>query len=451
MPDFSVNSFVLNLKAFDLTVPLDSGRFSDITSVEKYPSEIGFSGARLGLKNLVFSQSPSLKCSLLNLDKDPVCFSFWPYQPIDASQKKWTTQASYISLSLETYNELSAQKKHSDFSLDLWTCVEVQDMCFEAAMVTCDGTPLMTLPPPDGIVRIGVSFKQCVSNTSVEQLFFVLDLYSYFGRISEKISKIGKSYKQSKDESLKEQIIEKVPSDTSVCLTLNELELKFLESSLHDVQGMPLVQFDAEDLFVKVTHRSLGGAFAVSTSLTWDSVQVDCVGTDGLLAHENDIEPSINHELQENKNGFPHMRAVFWTDNQRKYLKKTHPFLELSMIHVMPYNVKDMECHCLTVSSKISGVRLGGGMNYTEALLHRFGILGEDGGPGEGLLKGIKHLSSGPLANLFKSSHLITVNQEKGMDSGVILPSQRTLWHDNLIYGCLMLNFLFHPLLFCNC
>lgn len=423
MPDFSVNSFVLNLKSFDLTVPLDSERFSDITGVEKYPSETGFSGARLGLKNLVFSQSPSLNCNLLNLDKDPVCFSFWPYQPIDASQKKWTTQASHISLSLETYNELTVQKKHSDFSLDLWTCVEVQDMCFEAAMVTCDGTPLMTLPPPDGIVRIGVSCKRCISNTSVEQLFFVLDLYSYFGRVSEKIAKIGKSSKQNKDGSLKEQLIEKVPSDTSVSLTLNELQLKFLESSLHDVQGMPLVQFGAEDLFVKITHRSLGGAFAVSTSLTWDSVLVNCVDTDGLLTHENGIEAGINHELLENRNEFPHMRAVFWTDNQRKYSKKTHPFLELSMIHVMPYNVKDMECHCLTVSSKISDVRLGGGMNYTEALLHRFGIFGEDGGPGEGLLKGINNLSSGPLANLFKSSHLITINQEKGTDSDVILAS----------------------------
>ena len=45
-------------------------------------------------------------------------------------------------------------------------------------------------------------------------------------------------------------------------------------------------------------------------------------------------------------------------------------------------------------------------MTYTESLLHRFGILGPDGGPGEGLLRGLKDLSSGPLAKLFKSSHL---------------------------------------------
>jgi len=65
-----------------------------------------------------------------------------------------------------------------------------------------------------------------------------------------------------------------------------------------------------------------------------------------------------------------------------------------------------MECHSLNVSAKVSGVRLGGGMTYTESLLHRFGILGPDGGPGEGLLRGLKDLSSGPLAKLFKSSHL---------------------------------------------
>jgi hypothetical protein len=65
-----------------------------------------------------------------------------------------------------------------------------------------------------------------------------------------------------------------------------------------------------------------------------------------------------------------------------------------------------MECHSLNVSAKVSGVHLGGGISYTESLLRRFGILGPDGGPGEGLLRGLKDLSSSLLAKLFKSSHL---------------------------------------------
>nr|CAB3485837.1 unnamed protein product [Digitaria exilis] len=71
------------------------------------------------------------------------------------------------------------------------------------------------------------------------------------------------------------------------------------------------------------------------------------------------------------------------------------------------------EITSLNVSAKVSGVRLGGGMTYTESLLHRFGILGPDGGPGEGLLRGLKDLSSGPLAKLFKSSHLTEEENER--------------------------------------
>ncbi|GKV45808.1 hypothetical protein SLEP1_g52853 [Rubroshorea leprosula] len=77
------------------------------------------------------------------------------------------------------------------------------------------------------------------------------------------------------------------------------------------------------------------------------------------------------------------------------------------------------------VSASISGVRLGGGMNYTEALLHRFGILGLDGGPGEELSKGLENISAGPLAKLLKPSALIDDlakggNLEGEKDSGFL-------------------------------
>lgn len=43
-------------------------------------------------------------------------------------------------------------------------------------------------------------------------------------------------------------------------------------------------------------------------------------------------------------------------------------------------------------------------MAYNEALLHRFGVFGADGGPGPGVEKVIKNLTRGSLANLFRPS-----------------------------------------------
>lgn len=83
------------------------------------------------------------------------------------------------------------------------------------------------------------------------------------------------------------------------------------------------------------------------------------------------------------------------------------PFLNVRVVHVIPYDAQDVECHSLNVSACIAGVRLGGGMNYAESLLHRFGILGPDGGPGDGLTKGLEQLSAGPLSKLFKASPLV--------------------------------------------
>lgn len=58
-----------------------------------------------------------------------------------------------------------------------------------------------------------------------------------------------------------------------------------------------------------------------------------------------------------------------------------------------------MECCKLKFAAKISGVRLGGGMRYTESLLQRLGIE-PDGCPGKDLLKGIINSFCGPLAKL---------------------------------------------------
>jgi len=410
LPDFSVNSFIFTLKELDLTVPLDLGKLSNPVSNRDSDIQSSFSGARLHIESLFFSESPSLKLRLLNLEKDPACFCLWEDQPVDASLKKWTTKASLLSLSLETCTGLSGLQNSLDWSSGLWRCVELKDTCIEVAMGTADGSPLADVPPPGGIV------------TSVEQLFFILDLYAFFGRVSDKIALVGKNNrpKIGRNKSFGGRLMDKVPSDTAVSLAVKDLQLRFLESSAMNVQGMPLVQFLGDNLFIRVTHRTLGGAIAISSTVRWESVQVDCVDTEGKLAHQNgtlltyvDDGPLISG------NGYPQLRAVFWVQNKIDHYSRgnafTVPFLDISVVHVIPLDEQDIECHTLNVSACISGVRLGGGMNYAEALLHRFGILGPDGGPGKGLSKGLENLRAGPFSKLFKTSSLIVDDPEEGM------------------------------------
>ncbi|GKV42012.1 hypothetical protein SLEP1_g49473 [Rubroshorea leprosula] len=210
-----------------------------------------------------------------------------------------------------------------------------------------------------------------------------------------------------------QSLMGKVPSDTAVSLTVNDLQLRFLESSSSfNIHEMPLVQFIGRDLFIKVTHRALGGAIAVSSTLFWERIEVDCLDNGGNLVNENrTMLDSVENGSLVTLNGYPPLKAVFWVDNKKKHQSNGKafviPFLDISIVHVIPFNEQDKECHSLMVSASISGVRLGGGMNYTEALLHQFGILRPDGGPGEELSKGLENISAGPLAKLLKPSALI--------------------------------------------
>ncbi|XP_030932287.1 uncharacterized protein LOC115958064 [Quercus lobata] len=422
LPDFSVNSLVFTLKELVFTIPLDVGKLNNGACNKDSNIHSSFSGARLYIKNLLFSESPSLKLRMLNLEKDPACFCLWEGQTIDASQKKWTTKASQLSLSLETSSDLSRLQNSLDWGSGLWRSVELEDVCIEVAMATADGSPLTDVPPPGGIVRVGVACQQFLSNASVEQLFFILDLYAYFGRVSEKIAIVGKNnkLKRSNNNSSGGRLIDKVPGDTAVSLAVKDLQLKFLESFEMNVHEMPLVQFLGDNLFVRVTHRTLGGAVAVSSTLRWESVQVDCVDTEGKLAHQNG---TVSSNIEDGPlicgNGYPQLRAVFWV--QKKNCSSGNafavPFLDISIVHVIPLDEQDIECHSLNASACISGVRLGGGMNYTEALLHRFGILGPDGGPGKELSKGLDNLRAGPLSKLFKTTPLIADNLEEDGNS----------------------------------
>ncbi|CAA0840368.1 Unknown protein [Striga hermonthica] len=403
LPDFSINSFLLNLKGLDVAIPVQMENPTQLSQSSSTALQDIFSGARLHIEDFMFCEEPSLKLGLLNLDKDPVCFCLWENQPVDASQKKLTAEASLISLSLQT--QLGSQVDSG-----LWRCVEMKGMCFEVAMVTADGSPLMNIPPPGGVVRVGLSCQQYISNTSVEQLFFVLDLYAYFGAVSERIALVGKNktLKGDRNEPFSGNIMDKVPADTAVTLAVKDLQLRFLDSSSNR-QGVPLVCFMGNDLFIKVGHRTFGGAMAISSNIRWERVEVECTDTVNNIRNLEGSHSTIP------KNRLPgkecgQLRAVFWVQNSRIYQSNrptTVPFLDISMVHVIPYSAQDIECHSLNISACIAGIRLGGGMNYAESLLHRFGILGPDGGPGEGLTRGLERLSGGPLSKLFKASPLV--------------------------------------------
>ncbi|XP_027910056.1 uncharacterized protein LOC114169213 isoform X2 [Vigna unguiculata] len=418
LPDFSVKSFNFTLKGLDLTVPLDKICLDISKTNINNTVNTSFAGARLRIENLFFLDSPSLILKILNLEKDPACFCLWEGQPIDASQKKWTAGAFQVTLSLEVCTDKPPHQSSLGWTSGLWRCVDLKDARIEVAMVTADGNPLLKVPPPGGIVRLGIACEQYLSNTSLEQLYFVLSVYDYFRSVSEKIAIAGKKgqLKDVRNKYLSGNLMEKIPSDTSVSLTIKNLQLQFLESSSVNSKGMPLVQFVGDDFFVSATHRTLGGAIAVSSTLNWERVQIDCLDSEEHFTCENDSPCSTSENLPSiSDHEHLKLRPVFWVHNKKRLLNgnaHSYPFLDIHMEQVIPFCVVDTEVHTLNLSASISGVRLGGGMNYSEALLHRFGVLGPDGGPGNGLSKGWENLQTGPLAKLFKTTSPIDDNLE---------------------------------------
>ena len=105
-----------------------------------------------------------------------------------------------------------------------------------------------------------------------------------------------------------------------------------------------------------MSHRTLGGAFAVSTDLLWKSVSINCL--------EGEVETSTPFEngfsnmsmIPNGTNPFPKMRAVFWVDNNNKSTspkRKPDNFLDVTVVHVLPHNVEqDLEYHSLNVDRK---------------------------------------------------------------------------------------------------
>lgn len=428
-PTTSVDSMYFTLKQLDLVIPVEvadhGGEFQDISGNHE------FTGVRLHVKDFIFVQSPSLNFKTLELEKDPACFMLWQGQPIDASQRRWVMRAMQMSVALETgnYDAMDGQCELG-LSAGLWRCIEMTEPCIEVAMVTGDGDPILTVPPPGGTVRFGVHCKQLTSNTSVEQLFFVLKMYEHLGNVNESLLKVTRTSKKvkpavvSRGSSMKTlgsfgSILEMAPSDTAVSLGLGLLELKFLELLFEhkEMQGPPLVQISGSEVGLKVTHRTLGGAIAIASKLSWLDILVECVETDKFSASSFELPSKGRSELKSS------MRPVFWISNGKYEARcngssnhavssNEQHFLDIDVTNVIPYRPEDAECHSVRVMAQISGIRLGGGMVYSEALLHHFGVLGPDGGPGKGLKRILKNLSNGPFASLLKPPPQVVIQDE---------------------------------------
>ncbi|KAH7287165.1 hypothetical protein KP509_32G041400 [Ceratopteris richardii] len=436
-PATSVDSTYFSLKQLDVVIPVNSvGRNEDIIDTIDCQD---FTGARLQIEDFIFVQSPLLTLKSLELDKDPACFMLWQGQPIDASQRRWVARAMHLSIALDmgTLDSLSSCDK-LECSDGLWRCVEMSEPFIEVAMVTGDGEPILTVPPPGGIVRLGVHCKQLTSNTSVEQLFFVLRIYEHIGKVNDSLLKVTRTSKKQSEVSRASSlsstgsfgnIREVAPGDTGVCLGLGILELKFLESlsGKSHTQGPPLVQIRGSGIELKVSHRTLGGAMAITSKVVWQDALVECVETSTMSTSSFDV-------IESTSNGSRCiLRPVFWIRDGMyeagcdpglsiPVSKSNVCFLNINVSNVIPFRVEDAECHSLRAVAEISGIRLGGGIVYSETLLHHFGVLAPDGGPGKELKKVLRNLSNGPLSRLLRSTPQTTKpvdNNEADWELGV--------------------------------
>eukprot|EP00850_Spirogloea_muscicola_P019215 SM000186S04133 [mRNA] locus=s186:152262:159568:+ [translate_table: standard] len=375
-----------------------------------------FTGARLHLQDLVVCQDPSLRFRLLQVEKDAACFSLWPDQPVNTSSMRISMSAGSVTFALESGGHDSG----------LWRCVEADEWVAEIAMVTADGSPLVLLPPPGGVVRLGIYCKHYVSNTSKAQLAFVLRMYSYLGRVSRTLVKVGKGKEQVLDpkmglQSLEErrhknvtrsdssltELVALAPGDSSFLFKLDMLEFKLLDGAKNQ-----LARFLGGGLSTTVTHRSFGGAAAVTSSLLWLDVRLELVDTAlSPLARTSEAGGACHAVSNEalSISSTPHMRAVLWKGECQGSIRGTAgvshssrlPFIDINVVHVIPFNATD-DSHELRISAKVGGVRLGGGMAYNEALLYHFGVLSPGGAPSKDIVKLVTFLYSGELANIFR-------------------------------------------------
>jgi hypothetical protein len=351
-----------------------------------------FSVVRLHVDSLYFCLSPSVNCTLLSLEKDPAWSLLWEHQPIHASKRKWVTHAT--SVTLETFTSLEEQETANQVFGNRRKCMVIEFPVFVVAMATADGSPLSRVPPPECIVRIGIRLNHYIFSIMAEELFFLLAVCSYFGPLLEQI--LNANIRSLSDcESLVEKLAKRCPSDTVMNFSLDNLNFHLLESSPVYSRLSQIVHLGGSSLFLKVSRCTLGSTLIFTTSLQWNEATVHCFNLEGPSDHVGGIGSVGGYDIftEEELMVKPPM---FWVDSQSNYRDNQAQFLDITIAYVTPYGAQDVECCNLKFAAKISGVRLGGGMRYTEYVLHRLSIMPD--GSRKGFFEGIINSFSGTLA-----------------------------------------------------
>ncbi|GJP37722.1 hypothetical protein CLOM_g22146 [Closterium sp. NIES-68] len=450
----------------------DSPSQQEVGAVE----EARFTGARVQVAGFSAMLDAFMPFDLLNVERDAACFALWPGQPVDAGQLRLAVWADLLSVSLDVgggqgddwgvARGIRRGERGGGDDDDAWAsspvsyegqsrlaaaatqqlqCVCIKDPRLELAMLSHDGKPIMRMPPPGGTFRLGVASQEVTCNTSRVQLLFVLRMADYLTRVSRALVKVGKGNQRVTDPSkglsalvdaatattptssagggsaaasALSELAALAPGDSAVSLAVDALNLRMLESGATGGtdggdEGAVLSQLVGRGMTMKVTHQSLGGAAATSSSITWQSIRVECVETEEVAGGPAPPPaPGPDSPATPTAGAAPRMRAVLWSgdgDSDMDALARTGtmsapdpssaaglalprspsssgpavPFLHVAVLHVLPYDSSDAASHSLTVEAKVGGVRLSGGWSYNEALLRRFGVLdGSTGGPG---------------------------------------------------------------------
>lgn len=384
-------------------------------------------------------------------------------------------RASSAAIALETEvlddSTQGNASNETDWAARLWHCVETSDLGVEAVMLSGDGQPLMTFLPSGGIVRLGLSCKRCVAHMSQEQYSFVLKMYRLAGRAVEAIFQLSKSItrkeiEQNFDETNSKKLLNMMPADTGVVLSVSSLELRLLAPipDRASKDGPSLAKLLSWEVRLSVTHKRLAGAAMVTSKLDWQDIRIECADSepyasrrdtpsiDGVKNHvassdsysrspDSSIVSSTNssrassmerqrldpagkdppfEDQTSHASTSYNLYPVIWIGKERgtmasverkvgesvQYRSPTTPFLDINVETLIPYKKQETDSCKLQVIVRIGGVRLGGSMCQVESLLQRHHFVGPGGIPGRNIKKLMKFISNGPIANILKPSPL---------------------------------------------
>lgn len=354
----------------------------------------------------------------------------------------------------------------ADWAARLWHCVEMSDLSAEAAMISGDGQPLMTFLPPGGIVRFGLSCKKCVAYMTYEQYSFVLKMYRLSGRALEALNEMSKSF-TSKDvqmsfgETSSKTLLDRVPADTVVVLSLSSLDFRLLATVPGRIgkKGPTLAKLISWEIFLSVTHKKLAGAAILKSQLKWLDIQIECVDFETyqlereysskqvVKSHVSSTESfpkspdssdlsstssSRASSMNREPAGFPDKETsleeqasvesasyilcpVIWIGRDRGSMVPVErnvgengftapktPFMDVNIEMLITHGNQETDGCKLQVIARVGGVRLGGSMCQVEFLLQKHRFVGTRGEPGPNIKKLIKFFSDGPIANILK-------------------------------------------------